>query len=574
MEETEPQDELEAFLARHSQSAHEPWHQELRGLRQRKSPRAAACAPLSGQEVAQARLERYNRLVEQGHDILYELDPQGRFTYVPPNWERLLGHAPDELLGQAFDPLVHPDDLPPCHDYLRRTLAGTGPAGTVRYRVFHKDGSPRWHSTVGQAIRGADGQVVGFQGLSRDIHERQLARLRLLNMLRLERALALASGELLARGADARAMVLEHARASLGLRRVALLEAHRAGGGALRFVLAEQAKESHLAPWRLQPFLLEQHPEAKWLVARATELLPPVEDGRPWDLLPVMASGELLALLIFDPKDGPGLRQGPQASHLRRLCDLVGLQTQSQRSQQEVERQNAKLRELNLTKDRFFSIISHDLRNPFASMMMLAELQQAYVLKGRFSDSAELASEMVKLTKQSHNLLTNLLEWSRVQTGSLTFRPDRLDLGELLEDFQEFNLLNAKAKGVKLEFDYAQQSLTADRMMLEAILRNLLSNAIKFTPAGGTVRLEVRPYQDSLLFWVRDSGVGMEPQTLARLFRAEAPPTRPGTDEERGSGLGLLLCKEFVELHGGRIKVESRLGKGSTFFFNLPGANR
>jgi signal transduction histidine kinase/ligand-binding sensor domain-containing protein len=235
-----------------------------------------------------------------------------------------------------------------------------------------------------------------------------------------------------------------------------------------------------------------------------------------------------------------------------------------------IEMNNA-LNELNISKDRFFSIIAHDLKNPFNTIIGLSEMLAE---GGKTFDQATIKkyAELINTSAfQTSRLLENLLEWANSQRGKVDFTPVSINLNELFNE--EFNLLNdlAEEKNIEIKNSLPKNlTIIADLNMLKTILRNLISNAIKFTHKNGKVVLSAIIANNQAEMSVSDSGIGMTKETIDKLFRIDGNLSTRGTENEKGTGLGLLLCKEFVEKHGGRIWAESEPGKGSIFKFVLP----
>lgn len=230
-----------------------------------------------------------------------------------------------------------------------------------------------------------------------------------------------------------------------------------------------------------------------------------------------------------------------------------------------------KLKELNATKDKFFSIIAHDLKSPFNGILGFSEMLKNEV-RNLDNDSIEKYTDIIHSTAlQAYGLLENLLEWSKTQQNGLSFEPRKLLLRNVVSDEMAGLKLNADQKDISLLNEIEEDILlTADEKMLRTVVRNLISNALKFTPKGGLVRVNARLEQDHVEVTFTDSGVGMNTETLEKLFKIESSFSTRGTENERGTGLGLLLCKEFVEKHGGKIGGFSEKGKGSTFKFTIP----
>ncbi|MBK7379181.1 MAG: PAS domain S-box protein [Ignavibacteriales bacterium] len=229
------------------------------------------------------------------------------------------------------------------------------------------------------------------------------------------------------------------------------------------------------------------------------------------------------------------------------------------------------LRLLNASKDKFFSIISHDLRSPFNSLLGLSEyLSESYDELSE-DEVKEVLGGLHRSAKNVYNLLTNLLDWARLQTGRLTVNKNIFKI-----DYPLQNVLNLYAEAIKkkklniIKNISVDKSLYADANMIETVLRNLLYNSIKFTPDNGTITISVSIHSGSAAVSIADTGKGMSAEDLIKLFRLDAQVRGEGTDGERGTGLGLILSKEFVEKNGGKIQVESQLGIGSNFTFTVP----
>ena len=231
---------------------------------------------------------------------------------------------------------------------------------------------------------------------------------------------------------------------------------------------------------------------------------------------------------------------------------------------------NNKLYELNASKDKFFSIIAHDLKNPFNTILGLSELLKDEIKSGNLETIDEYSGMIYSSTVQTLRLLENLLEWANSQRGKISFNPIPIKLRELFDE--EFSVLNdmARGKNIELKSSFSDNiTIIADKNMIKTILRNLISNAIKFTHKNGKVEVKAMIINNQVEISVSDSGIGMTKETMAKLFRIDANLSTRGTENEKGTGLGLFLCKEFVEKHGGKIWVESESGKGSIFRFNL-----
>ena len=260
------------------------------------------------------------------------------------------------------------------------------------------------------------------------------------------------------------------------------------------------------------------------------------------------------------------------AENLKEVNDLlVDKQRFIQLQSDKLEESNRELLVLNSTKDRFFSIIAHDLRNPFHAVSGFSEI----LLRDYKKLPPEKVERFLTLINKSSvnggNLLENLLQWSRAQTGKISFEPIQLHLIGIVNNVVD--LLEGEAQRKNIEIVQAielEMMAFVDENMLKTILRNLISNAIKFTPEKGTITIKALEKFPLIEISIIDTGVGISSQQMQLLFNVETNISTKGTASESGTGLGLILCKEFVEKNGGKIWVESEVGKGSEFKFTLP----
>ncbi len=237
----------------------------------------------------------------------------------------------------------------------------------------------------------------------------------------------------------------------------------------------------------------------------------------------------------------------------------------------EQKRQQQQLVELNATKDKFFRIIGHDLRNPFGSIMGLSEIIIEQFTDFSEQNILEMITQIHKSSKMAYNLSENLLTWARSQSGDIEFKPIRIHVANLINSTIDLLLGHARQKNIELKTNIEEGiHVFADENMLSTIIRNLTSNAIKFTREHGIVIISALAKDNKTVFSVSDTGVGIEKENIDKLFRIDEEHTTLGTNKEKGSGLGLILCKEFVDKHGGILWVASTLGKGSTFSFSIP----
>ncbi len=241
------------------------------------------------------------------------------------------------------------------------------------------------------------------------------------------------------------------------------------------------------------------------------------------------------------------------------------------RQKEELEKQKRELIELNATKDKFFSIIAHDLRSPITTLISLAEVLRTDLDLITVDETHEILTSLHSLSRNYLKLLDNLLQWARIQTGRMVADPQPFDLITIINEVIDFYKVTAAEKRVNL-VSRVSGTLTviADHNMIKTVLRNLISNALKYTAMDGTVTIATGREPGFATVIVSDTGLGMTPTAIESLFKLEKTFSTAGTANEKGTGLGLILCKEFVEKNGGTISVESEYGQGSTFSFTVP----
>lgn len=239
--------------------------------------------------------------------------------------------------------------------------------------------------------------------------------------------------------------------------------------------------------------------------------------------------------------------------------------------EEKVKQRTKQLSELNATKDKFFSIIAHDLKNPFNALMGFSSLLIDSFDDYNDEEKLDLIQTMSDASENAYKLLQNLLEWSRSQTGSIKWNPEEIGIDQIAKD--TLALLDNAAHNKKITLQNLVPSDTkafADSNMITTVIRNLVSNSIKYTLNGGEIKVYSSSKDDTLELTIEDNGVGIRKEDLDKLFRIDVNFSTNGTNSEPGTGLGLILCREFVEKNGGKIWVESEQGIGSKFKFQLP----
>ncbi|PLX23841.1 MAG: hypothetical protein C0599_03585 [Salinivirgaceae bacterium] len=250
---------------------------------------------------------------------------------------------------------------------------------------------------------------------------------------------------------------------------------------------------------------------------------------------------------------------------LRKAYNIINNQ------KKEIEKQRKQLDELNSSKDKFFSIIAHDLKNPIAGFLGLTEVLSQDLQSFTDDEKQEFINLIYRSSKQLHSLLENLLQWSRAQTGRLSFKPRKVNIHRLMMENIALAKASAELKQIEIVIDIDESvEAWADTDMVNSMIRNILSNAIKFTHKEGTISIGTSIDEKYVQISIKDNGIGITEEEIEKLFKIGYSNSKLGTENEEGTGLGLILCKEFAKRNNGDLYVESKLNEGSTFTFTLP----
>lgn len=278
------------------------------------------------------------------------------------------------------------------------------------------------------------------------------------------------------------------------------------------------------------------------------------EDGTKWDLV--------FSKSVFKNFDG---------STAGVICVINDI-TEKREAERALIESEKKLREANATKDKFFSIISHDLRSPFVSLLGMSELlvNDYHAMEEEYRKT--FIKDMYDSIHKAYELMQNLLEWSNVQKGKLEFKPAEFKVNEVINEAVVLEKANARQRNITITYKPKEEATVyADRNMTASTIRNLISNAIKYNKENGSTDITVSQSDKFTKVCVKDSGIGIDEHNMDKLFRIDISHKSIGASRaNKGSGLGLILCKEFIERNGGQITFESEVGKGSTFCIELP----
>lgn len=468
------------------------------------------------------------------------MDISEKKQWWSPRFYELLGYDEDELQASVdtFRRLLHPEDEERVFSKLE-THFNIGEPMVVEYRLQTKSGAYKWFQASGQADFDEEGNAFRIAGNIIDINEQKEAELKLEKERRLLRT------------------IIDNIPASVYVKD---LEGRK--------ILANESE------YELWGFDSEDEILGKTDADLSPAGIAAISENEDKNVLetgnPIIdkdayteINGEQYVLLVskLPIKDEQGDAIG-----------LVGISvdiTDRKKMENELRERNSELQKLYDTKNKIYSVIGHDLKTPLSSIVGLTDLMLSDI-----EDKEELEEQLVMIKQSSlkmSDLLEDLLQWARLQTGDLSINREPFAPADVINNARDLLLRSADEKGITISLKTDRgHSVNADKQMIATIVRNLLSNAIKFSGPGDQITVEQQSDSEHWMISVSDEGVGISEKNLANLFDEEDHPTEMGTDKEKGSGIGLRLCKELAELHQGEITVKSEHGEGSTFTLKIP----
>jgi PAS domain S-box-containing protein len=472
-------------------------------------------------------------------------DHEWTMKFVSDGCVELTGYQPDDLIENkaiAFNDIIYPDDRTMVWDTIQESLSHDKPYD-MEYRILTKKGEIKYVWERGRKLFKPEDSGEYLEGFITDISEKK----------RIE----------------------EELRSNYMVLRMAGKVA-RFGGWSVDLsnnlvFWSDEVKQIHEITGDYTPDVSEgiSFYAPEWHEKVLKVFTDCVERGIPYDEEMEIITGKgrrIWIRTVGEPvydKDGKIIRVDGSFQDI----------SEQKKAEEALKRSELRLKELNATKDKFFSIIAHDLRSPFNSFLGMTQIMTTDLPNLSTTQLQEITISMSKSASNLHRLLENLLQWSQVQHEAMPFSPEPLILSDSLKFCLELMAETARIKEVTIEAKVPGNLIVfADINMLQTVLRNLISNSVKFTRKGGKVAVSARSLDDrSVAISVQDTGIGMSRELAEGLFRIDVKSGRPGTEGEPGTGLGLLLCREFIEKHGGTIYAVSREGHGSTFTFILPG---
>ncbi len=487
--------------------------------------------------------QKYKQLIKNSFDMIVLLDSNGIQRYVSESCERILGYKPEELINiSVIESMVHPDDQ-------EKTLAGLtniiekSTNGGAQYRHRHKNGS--WVYLEAFGTNQINNPLIKSVVLNvRDITE------------------SIENKELILKSKQLYDNLVSNI--SVG---VYVLRSKPDGSFVLDYVSPKMAEILDLSVERLitnvDIIFNVFHPDDLDGFVRLNREGIEKKQKFYWQGRAIVKG--VIKWLHFssipqEEENGDILWNG-----------LVVDITDQMKAKAEIEHQNEELHKMNVEKDKFFSIIAHDLKAPFNSIVGFSNLLSEQVKEKNYDGIVKYSGIIEQSSNHAMDLLKNLMEWSLSHTGRMKLNPEYFELIELIKDTELLLTGALQQKSISLSKNVPANTLVfTDKAMISTVLRNLISNAIKYTHSGDEIIISTKETQEDLTISVSDKGVGIPKENINKLFKIDQSYSTLGTNNEKGTGLGLILCKEFIEMHRGQIWVESVEGKGSNFKFTLP----
>ena len=499
------------------------------------------------------QLRKLWRAVEQSPSMVMITDTDGNFEYVNPKLTQVTGYTEDELAGQ--NPRILKSGKQPSEFYeMMWNVLASGQEWRGELCNRKKNGKLYWASASISPVRDAEGAITNYVGVQEDITERRDAREEREQLVKELRR----SEETLRKSEELHRITLASISDAVFMTDDDGLFTFICPNSDIIFGYSTQEIEGLGNIAALLGSRLLDRGELETLGEK---------HNIEWEISD--RAGERHTLLVNVKR--VSINGGTLLYTCRDITERKEVEEERERLVDELRKSEEAMRELNASKDRLFSIISHDLRNPFATLLGYCELLQSDDFEWTEEEIKETIDSIGNVARRTYTLLENLLEWSSVQTERAEHQPSEISVSQIVLDATVQLEQAAQSKQVSLCNDVeAGCRAFADPDMVSSVVRNLLSNAVKFSRSGGEVRVNARESDAYVEVSVEDNGVGISEEDAKGLFRVDSRHTTFGTANERGTGLGLLLCKELVERNGGEIQLESEAGKGTTVRFTLP----
>ncbi|MFC2136688.1 PAS domain S-box protein [Bacteroidota bacterium] len=490
----------------------------------------------SDSKLANRKIRKLSAAIIQSPVSILITDLDANIEYVNPQFTKVTGYSLDEVEGK--NPRILKTDTKTKEEYaqLYKDLLA-GKVWNGEFLNKKKDGSLYWELAIISPIKDEKGEIVNFVGVKEDITKRKEYEK---EILRLNTAVIQSPASIIITDTDGN---IEYANPVF----------LKKSGYTYEEVIGKNPRILKSG------YTTDKEYKTLWET---------IISGKVWN-------GEFLNMRKDGSKYWELATISPIIDDDRKIINYIAVKediTKQKQIEDALTESNTKLQEANVTKDKFFSIIAHDLKSPIGALLNMVELLNNSYDTFTQDEIKYWINALYQSSSNTFNLLENLLTWSSIQRNAITYNPQHFDLFTLIDDNLDLLEASRSKKNISIKNNSALSIFVfADKQMITAVIRNLLSNAIKFTRIDGNIQINTELLNnDFVKLNISDDGIGMSEDKISQLFKLDIDISTKGTDGEKGTGLGLILCKEFIDKNKGKIWVESEEGKGSKFSFTIP----
>ena len=516
-----------------------------------------------------------NALMNNLSDHVYFKDIESHF--IRNNKAHALSFGlnnPEQLIGKSdFDFFTEQAAMQAYED--EQMIIRTGQPILKEEKLTRKDRSDAWFSAIKMPLQNKEGQIIGTFGISRDITQRKRSEFENYALFEIARGITSTNN------LDELLKLIHHSLAKVVYAENCFIALYDKKNGTFSFPYFIDKVDVTPAPTSMgkscsayvfrtvKPVLLTQKVFDQLEAQGEVELIG--SNSPSWIGVPLQTPSEVIGVMVLQHYEMENVYSEKDVKFLMSIGSQIAIAIERKKAEEEINLKNEQLQTINAEKDKFFSIIAHDLRGPLSSFVGATQILTDEIQTMGIGEIKEIAASMKTSAANIYSLLENLLEWSRLKRGGLNIVMEKLNLLQNVNICVDVLSESARKKEIEISVSIKEElDVFADKHMLETVIRNLISNAVKFTYKGGKVGITAYYKSDSSIeVKIVDSGIGMSSDFKSKLFMINEKTSRNGTGGELSTGLGLLLCKEFIEQIGGKIWVESEIGTGSTFYITL-----
>jgi PAS domain S-box-containing protein len=517
-----------------------------------------------------------NAIMNSLPDHVYFKDTESRFLRVSRSHALSFGFDdPVQIVGKSDFDFFTEDAARQAYED-EQNIINTGQRIIKEEKLTRKDNTMAWFSAMKLPLRDNDGKIIGTFGLSRDITDRK--RTELENKINFD----ITQGITTTSNFDELLNLIHQSLGKVVYAENCFIALFNRKTGLFNFpyfvdkldetpASTSMARSCSAYVFRTaKPYLFSNESFDQLQRQNEVELI-----GSPspsWIGIPLQTPSDIIGVLVLQHYEKENVYSEKDVNFLVSIGSQIAIAIERKKSEEEIKLKNELLEAVNAEKDKFFSILAHDLRGPMSAFVAVTQILTEDIQNMTLDEIREITISLKTDASNIYRLLENLLEWSRLQRSVMEFKPEELNLKNTIGTGIEVVSASAQNKGISIDISVPDKlNIVADKHMFETVIRNLVSNSVKFTPIGGRVTVSASVNNDNNIeISIVDTGIGMSVELKNKLFMLNEKTSRKGTEGELSSGLGLLLCKEFVEKHNGKIWAESEEGKGSTFRFTLP----